>query len=108
MTERKTITVYKGRNSPTDITVKLLGAAVNFVSTGTTKMGVVIDGVEYSSTDGFVSYEDEGKVIFTLGAVPTPPIRKTIGRLVMYSDQFPLGKPILSEKTDFQLLFEFV
>jgi hypothetical protein len=108
MTERKTITVYKGRNSPVTITVTLLGVPVNFLSIGTNKVGVVIDGVEYSSTDNFIGFADGGKVTFTLGLAPTPPLRKSIGRLVMYTDEFPLGKPILSEKTNFQLLFEFI
>jgi hypothetical protein len=107
MADRKTITVYKGRNSPVTITVALQGVPVNFLSIGTSKMGVVIDGVEYSSEDGFIDYADGGKVVFTLGLAPSPPIRKSIGRLVIYTAEFPLGSPILTEKTDFQLLFEF-
>jgi len=108
MVTKKTIITYKGRNSPTTIAVSLFGSLVDFVDAETNKMGVVINGVEYSSTDGFVEFANGGEVTFKLGAVPNPPKKKLIGRLVMYTDDFPLGNPILTEKTDFQLVFEFV
>lgn len=108
MAQRKLITVYKGRNSPTTITVTLLGVNVNFLSTGVNKMSLVIDEIEYSSDKGFISYEDGGLVTFKLGEAESPPDEISVGRLIVYSDKYPLGKPILTEKTNFQLLFEFV
>lgn len=108
MITRKKIIVYKSRNSPVEITVSLLGSPIAFVDAMTTKMGVVIEGVEYSSTDGFIDFDNNGKVIFKLGSTPTYPKKTAIGRLIMYTDEFPLGKPILTEKTDFQLVFEFI
>jgi hypothetical protein len=103
---REDIVVYKGRNSPRTITVSLHGSPIDFESVAT-KMGIVINGVEYSSEDGFIEYEDGGLVTFKLGTVPTPPTTKSLGRLILYTDEYLLGRPIITEKTDYQLLFEF-
>lgn len=108
MSNRVTISVYKGRNSPRTITVTLNGEPINFVSAGVTKLGVVLDGVEYFSTDNFLSYEDGGKVTFKLGGIGDPPRKSVTGLLMMYSSEYPLGKPILTEESDFQLDFTFI
>lgn len=107
MATRQLITVYKGRNSPTKITVKLNNAPLPFITSGVTKVGIVIAGEEYSTSD-YINYDDEGVVTFTLGSIPNPPQGKVISRLIMYSPTYPLGKPLITEKTEFQLQFQFV
>ena len=107
MATRQLITVYKNRNSPSKVIVKLNNTPLPFLTNGTTKVGIVIAGTEYSSSE-YINYDDEGEVIFTLGSIPNPPQGKVIGRLIMYSLAYPLGKPLLTEKTEFQLQFQFV
>lgn len=107
--ERLTIDVYKGRNSPTTITVFMNGSPIDFAALGATKVAVVIEGVEYGSDEGYVQYaQGGGKVTFTLGSVPNPPKRKSYGRLVYYSAANPKGRPIFTEETEYRLKFNFL
>mgnify|MGYP000356724648 CR=1 FL=1 len=101
------IIVYKGRNSPVTIDLALNGVDYNLSTESVTKVAVVIGGVEYSSDDGYIEYVG-ASVTFKLGTVPNPPARKLVARLVIYSATYPLGRPIISEKTDYRLAFEFV
>jgi len=101
------IDVFKGRNAPSKIEVSLKGVPMDFLNIPTTKMGVEIAGVEYSSTDGFISYANGGVIIFTLGAVPNPPKKTVIGRVIMYTADFPNGNPIINESTDYRVAFTF-
>jgi len=107
MADKQLIYVYKGRNSPARITVKLNGVPITFITNGVTKLGIVIAGVEYNTSE-YINFDDDGEVTFTLGSVPNPPLGKVTGRLVMYTPEYPLGKPIITEKTDFRLQFQFV
>lgn len=107
MTTKQLIVVYKGRNSPSKMIVNLNGAPLDFVAIGVSVVGLVLDGVEYQSPE-YLQYNSSGEVTFTLGSIPTPPEGKVTARLVIYSPDYPLGKPILTEKTDHKLQFEFV
>lgn len=105
--KRTKVLVYKGRNHPTTIDVSKNGEDHSFSASGVTKLGVVIGGTEYSSDDGYIEFVGTA-VTFKLGSVPSPPRRKTIGRLIAYSAEFPNGYPVFTEKTDYQLEFEFL
>ena len=107
MTTTKLLYVYKGRNSPHKFTVNYESAPMPFISNGVTMIGVVIDGTEYNTSD-YVNYNDVGLVTLTLGSIPTPPDLKSTIRLVMYSPEYPLGLPLITEKTDYQLQIEFI
>lgn len=108
MAERSTITVYTGRNSPEPVDIfKADGSPYNFVDLQTTKVGVEIAGQEYLSTDGYLSFSGN-TLTFMLGKVENPPKGKRLGRIIRYSSQYPDGRPIFSEKTEYQFMFEFV
>lgn len=104
---KKQIVVYKGRNNPVTIDLSLNGVDYNLSTENVSKVAVVIGGVEYSSDDGYIEYVGSS-VTFKLGTIPNPPAQKLTARLVIYSAAYPLGRPIISEKTDYRLVFEFV
>lgn len=101
------ITVYKGRNSPVSFDIKLNDGDYNLSSENVSKIGIVIGGVEYDSDDNYIEYVGS-TVTFKLGSIPNPPAQKLSGRLVIYSNKYPLGRTIYSEKTDHRLYFEFI
>lgn len=102
------LTVYLGHNNPQEKTIRDdSGNGLKFETLGTSKLSVFVGGVELSSNDGYLSFDDTGKVLFTLGSAIMPK-GTYAARLVMYTPQFPLGYPIFSEKTDTQLHIEFV
>ncbi len=101
------VTVYKDRNSPVSFDVKLNGVDFDLTAEEVNKVSVLIGGVEYSSDDGYIEYLGT-MFIFKLGTIPNPPSRKLTGRLIIYSDKYPLGRPIISEKEEHRLLFEFI
>lgn len=107
MINRETITVVKGRNSPRKITVKANGQIRQFISDGVTKLAIEIDGTEYDSDNGYVSYDNAGNVTFTLGQLNLSEKRNFIGRLIEYSSDHPLGRPIFHEDTNYQMVFSF-
>ncbi len=107
--KRENIDVFIGRNHPRTITVNKNGSPFDFISNPapTTKLGIEINGIEYSSQDGFLSFADGGKVTFTLGAALTEPMKKSVGRLMLYNADYPNGNPIINEKTNYQITFTF-
>lgn len=107
MATKRVLTIYKGRNSPQDIVVKQNGAAVAFTDLITSSVSVVIDGVEYSSNDGYATFTNDGTVTLTLGSLTDIASGKRTVRLVMYSPQYPNGRVLLSEKTDYRLVLDF-
>lgn len=104
---KKQVVVYKGRNNPVKMDLSLNGVDFNLLTENVTKVGIVLGGIEYSSDEGYIEYVGT-TVTFKLGTVPNPPKQKLTGRLVIYSADYPLGRPIFSEKTDYRLVFEFV
>lgn len=107
MIERKKIRVYVGRNKPYTLPLKLNGSDHDLTARNTSDVGVVIDGVEYKGSGGFMSFSGSS-VTFKLGAIPTPPSKSKIGTLIIYDADHPLGEPIFTERSDYQLLFEFI
>ncbi|MBO9492072.1 hypothetical protein J7384_17050 [Endozoicomonas sp. G2_1] len=108
MLVKKVLTIYLGRNSPRDITVKQDGVPVPFVSLGATSLAVELDGTEYSSNDGYVAFDNNGVVTLTLGSLTNISKGKRNARLIMYSDTYKRGKVLLSEKTEYRLVLDFV
>lgn len=108
LVKRETIDVYLGRNKPRKITIRGPDNLVmKFLDLKVTKMSVEIAGVEYSSTDGYVVYDNFGGVTFKLGSITNPPNRTKTARLIMYNSDSPLGEPILSEDTPYRIAFSF-
>jgi len=107
MAKTELIEVFSGRNSPSEITVSLEGVPVEFPDIEGISLGVEIAGEEYLSTKGFISFAAAGKVVFMLGAISNPPKNPTVGRLILYSSQYPLGNPIINEDSDTRLVFDF-
>lgn len=106
MITRKKITVYIGRNKPTTLDLKLNGATHDLLARNATDVGIVIDDVEYKASEEFMSFTG-ASVTFKLGSIPNPPKRAEIGSLIVYDANHPLGEPIFTDRTDYQLLFEF-
>lgn len=110
LVKRETFDVYLGRNKPHKITIRGPdNLPMQFLKPelGVTKMSVEIDGVEYSSEDGYVVFDNLGGVTFKLGSIPNPPNRTKTARLIMYSNDSPKGEPILSEYTPYRIAFSF-
>jgi len=101
----KKIDVYAGRNKPYMLLIMIDGVEHDLSSV--TDVGIVIDGTEYKSSKGFMSF-GEKSVTFKLGSIPTPPKTAKIGSLIFYDANHPLGEPIFTERTNCRLLFEFV
>jgi hypothetical protein len=104
---KKTLKVALGRNDPKTLTVIQDGLPVDFIASGVTKLGILINGVEYFSTDGYMTYDANGVITFKLGSIPSMTKGKYPVRLFSYTAQTPLGQPIYTEKTDFRLAVEF-
>lgn len=100
-------TVYIGRNSPISISVLYDDEAMNFVDQGVVAMGVTIKGIEYTSDDGYIEFDNNGLVTFRLGDIPNPPRNPVIARLVMYRSDSDKGTPILTERTKYEIEFQF-
>jgi len=95
-----------GRNKPFTLDLIKNNAAHDLSARNVNDVGVVIAGIEYKASDGFMSFGSTS-VTFKLGAIPTPPKRDSIGSLIIYDANHPLGEPIFTEQTDYRLLFQF-
>lgn len=107
-TKEENILVYKGRDLPFSMTIYDEGVAVPFIANGVTKISIEIGDVEYSSDDGYVSYDDAGKVLLKLGSISNPPSKKVPVRLYRYSSTEPNGVPLFTERTNYKLTAEFI
>lgn len=105
---KQVVQVYVGRNYPTEVVVMQNSTPFDFIAAGVTKVGVLINGVEYFSTDGYITYDSTGKVTFKLGNAPNLTKGKFSSRLFYYNAENPQGRPIYTEKTPFRLMFEFL
>lgn len=109
-TVKQKIVTFVGRNSPTTVTIYDEGEPIDWAGLNTTKLGIVINGTEYSSEDGYLSFGTGGKLTFDLGSIQNPPSPDEVnyGRLVRYSAQFPLGRPLFTEVSDYRFQFQFL
>ncbi len=107
MTIKKTVVIYKGRNSPREIVVRQASLPVAFSDLNTEKVGIIIDGKEYLSTDGYATFRNDGILTLKLGSLTDIPSGKRTVRVVMYSPQYPKGRVLLSEKTEHRLVLDF-
>ena len=102
------IIVYLGRNSEVELPIFYQSSPMDFIALGITKVGIEINGVEYTSDDGYIDFSaNNGAIKIKLGALSVEK-RKYTSRLIIYSPTYPKGKVIFSEKTDNQISVEFV
>lgn len=101
------INFYIRRNKPYTLPILADGEPHDLAVRGVTDVGVVIKGVEYKASDGFMSF-GESSVTFILGSIPLPPKNSVIGALIIYDNDHPLGEPIFTDRTDYRLAFEFI
>ncbi len=106
-TKTEKINFYIKRNKPYTLPILADGIPHDLAARGVTDVGVVIKGVEYKASGGFMEF-GESSVTFILGSIPTPPKNSVIGALIIYDDDHPLGEPIFTERTEYKLAFEFI
>ncbi|MBO9492217.1 hypothetical protein J7384_17785 [Endozoicomonas sp. G2_1] len=107
---RKKLDVYIGRNYPREITnLKLNGVIFDFSAQGITKVGIEFDGKEFTSDDdgNYISFSG-ASIFLRLGGIPNLIPGKFSARIIVYSNNLPAGKPIITEKTSYRLDLNFI
>ena len=91
--------VFIGRDNEIDLILSNLDTSlgIDFISFGVTKMEVSVEGVTVSSEDGYITYQDGGKVTMQLGHIDGLVINKTSPlTLIVYDPLHPNGQVMIS------------
>lgn len=76
------------------------GVAIDFVANGVTEMTIEFNGNTFSSNNGEISYEDEGKIKLRLGMIDAAAyvkFRAYPATIKAISSQFPNGQTVVAE-----------
>lgn len=92
--------VFIGRDNEIDLVISNVDtdAGIDFISYGVTKMEVYVEGIMVSSEDGYITYQDGGRVNMRLGHVVGLTTNKTYPiTLIAYDPLHTSGQVLISQ-----------
>ena len=92
--------VFIGRDNEIDLVISDIstGVGIDFISYGVTKMEIYIEGSMVSSEDGYITYQDSGKVNLRLGHMIGLSTNRTYPiTLIAYDPLHTSGQVLISQ-----------